>query len=140
MATPDAAHNGTIFVDVGAAPVTPATALKGINNVSLTQDRTVIDVTDFPETDKVKILGLKSGTITLSGFKDAGDGGQIILDAAFLSGVDVTVRLLFDGAAGFDVVVKVASIDIAPAIDDVVPITYNLEITVDSSGASVTAV
>ncbi len=138
MATPDAAHNGVILV---ALTATPATALKGINSMSLTQDRTVIDVTDFANVDKVKILGLKSGTITLSGFKDAGDAGQAILDAALISGADVFVRLLFDAVAGFEIVCKVAGTDIAPAIDDVVPITYNLEITVDTAtGNSVTAV
>ena len=137
MATPDPAHKGVIKVDLTTVPTT---LLKGVNTVSFGQERTSLDVTDFTLDDKKFILGLKSGTSTLSGFKDAADAGQAILDAAYLSGADVFVRFLFDGTAGFEVVVKVSNIDIAPAIDDIVPVSYTLITTVSAAGNSVTVV
>ncbi len=135
-ATPGAAHKAVI--KVGTATV-PTALLLGMNATTLTEDRTVIDVTDFTLDDKRKFLGLKSGTMTMSGFKDKTDAGQVILDLAIVSGVDIFVRLLLDGLTnGFEVVVKVASRDINVGIDDVVTITYNLEITTSAAGNSVT--
>ena len=138
MATASAAHKNVIKVGLTAPPAT--TVLKGINTVSFGQERTVLNVTDFTLDDMRKILGLKSGTVTLSGFKDKADAGQVILDAAHTSGADVYVRLEFGGTTnGFEITTKVAGIDIAPEIDGFVPITYNLETTVDTNGLSVVA-
>ena len=138
MATPNAAHKGVVKVGLTAPPAT--IVLKGINAVTFPRDREVIEVTDFTLDDRRKFLGIKSGTLTLAGFRDKGDAGQAILDAAFDSGADVYVRLeLVSATDGFEVTTKVAGIDIAPAIDGIVPITYSLEITTDASGVSVTA-
>ena len=138
MATASAAHKNVIKVGLTAPPAT--TVLKGINTTSFPQDREVIDVTDFTLDDRRKILDLKSGTITLSGFKDKADAGQVILDAAHTSGADVYVRFEFGSATnGFEITTKVAGIEISPTIDGFVPITYNLEITTDANGLSVVA-
>lgn len=138
MATPNAAHKGVIKVGLTAPPA--ATVLKGINGVTFPRDREVIEVTDFTLDDRRKFLGLKSGTITLAGFRDKADAGQAILDGAFDSGADVYVRLeLVSATDGFEVTTKVANIEISPAIDGIVPITYSLEITTDANLISVTA-
>lgn len=136
-ATPDAAHKAVLKVALTTVPVT---LLLGQNNVSFTQERTTLDVTDLTLDDKKFILGLKSGTVTLSGYKDAVDAGQAILDAAHTSGADVFLRILVDGTTGFEVVAKVAGIDINTPIDGLVEQTYNLQITVSAAGNSVTAV
>lgn len=82
----------------GATEISSYTEIGGIDSISFNEERMALDKTDFKSTSGAmeRFLGLKDGTINLSGFYDSSDGGQ------------TEIRTSFDGASNLIVWICIA--------------------------------
>ena len=121
-----AGYNVTIKVGNSSSPTDEAT---GINNVSLTDTRTMLDITSFENNGGAmeRLAGLRDVSVTLSGFLN-GDTEQVLLQDNHASGTLTYVLVEFDGsgAPSLEVPCLVESIDYSAAVDGTVDVTYNL--------------
>lgn len=121
-----AGYNVTIKVGNSSSPTDEAT---GINNVSLTDTRTMLDITSFENNGGAmeRLAGLRDVSITLSGFLN-GDTEQVLLQDNHGTGTLTYVLVEFDGsgAPSLEVPCLVESIDYSAAVDGTVDVTYNL--------------
>ncbi|HEY7824083.1 MAG TPA: phage tail tube protein [Acidimicrobiia bacterium] len=121
-----AGYNVTIKVGNSSSPTDEAT---GINNVSLTDTRTMLDITSFEGNGGAmeRLAGLRDVSITLSGFLN-GDTEQVLLQDNHGTGTLTYVLVEFDGtgAPSLEVPCLVESIDYSAAVDGTVDVTYNL--------------
>ena len=121
-----AGYNVTIKVGNSSSPTDEAT---GINNVSMTDTRTMLDITSFENNGGAmeRLAGLRDVSVTLSGFLN-GDTEQVLLQDNHASGTLTYVLVEFDGtgAPSLEVPCLVESIDYSAAVDGTVDVTYNL--------------
>jgi len=117
-----------LLINVGNSPG-PSTEITGINNVSITDNRTMLDVTSFEGNAGAmeRLAGLRDVSVTLSGFFDTGTG-QALLQDNHGTGTLTYVKVEFDGATPPDLEVPclIESIDYSAAVDGTVDVTYNL--------------
>lgn len=110
--------------------------IDGINNVSYSPNVDLLDVTDFKDTTgfKLKLAGLKDGSISLSGDFEAADAPQALLRTSWSSGASVWITCIFDpnastGSKGFKVECKVESWEVTTAVDGKVEFSCSLQFT-----------
>lgn len=84
--------------DSAAAPASVAayTELGGIDSSQFGETRDQLDKTDFKNTEgaRKRFLGLKDGSVSLSGFYDSADAGQTELRAGFTGGANDVVWIM----------------------------------------------
>ena len=123
-----AGYNVTIKVS-NSTPLSGTDEITGINNVSLTDTRTMLDITSFENNGGAmeRLAGLRDVSITLSGFLN-GDTEQVLLQDNHGTGTLTYVLVEFDGsgAPSLEVPCLVESIDYSAAVDGTVDVTYNL--------------
>lgn len=128
-----AGYNVTIKYGTTASPA-PADEITGINNVSLTDNRNMLDITSFEGNGGAmeRLAGLRDVSLTLSGFLN-GDSEQVAIQDAHGAGTEFYILVEFDGSGAPSLLVPVLaeSIDYSAAVDGTVDVTYNLV----SSGA-----
>ena len=121
-----AGYNVTIKVGNSA---TPTDEITGINNVSITDNRNMLDITSFENNGGAmeRLAGLRDVSLTLSGFFNT-DTEQALLQDNHGSGTLTYVRIEFDGATPphLEVPCLIESIDYSAAVDGTVDVTYNL--------------
>jgi predicted secreted protein len=84
-----------------SADNTTYTEIRGANTVSFSIDPDLLEDTEFGDSWKTRIQGLKDWSCTVSGdFVDA-DTGQGHIEANVISGTAVWVQFLIDGTNGF---------------------------------------
>lgn len=121
-----AGYNVTIKVG-NSSPA--GTEIESINNVSISDGRTMLDVTSFEGNAGAmeRLAGLRDLSVTLSGFFDT-DTAQALLRTNHGSGTLTYVLVEFDGsgAPSLEIPCLVESIDYSAAVDGTVDVTYNL--------------
>ena len=73
---------------------------------------------------KVRVQGLKSVEPKLEGFWDTSTE-QAALRAAFTSGADIYLKILWNGTVGYKIKCKVFNFEVSPSVDSLVPVTYD---------------
>ena len=105
-----------------------------LSNVSLTRNGDTLDVTTFGDSDREFIQGLRSATITISGYFDptASTGPDAVLSSAFGDADGVAFILVF-GAGGSTVTYQgsclVASYETTAAVDGLIAFSASLTAT-----------
>jgi predicted secreted protein len=121
-----AGYNVTLSVG-NSSPA--GTELESINNVSIADGRTMLDVTSFEGNAGAmeRLAGLRDVSVTISGFFDT-DTGQALLRTNHGSGSLTYVLVEFDGsgAPSLEIPCLVESVDYSAAVDGTVDVTYNL--------------
>ena len=123
-----------------AAPTAPADyvgppnlCIDGINDVSFGPTREQLDMTDFCSTtgSRERFMGLKDGTISLSGDYESADLGWQEIETAFNGASNATcwIAFVWDGAAGHHVECVVASFEISASVDGKVEISIEANFT-----------
>ena len=101
-------------------------SISGIKSASGPFDADELDSSAFLTGQwRTRIQGLKSMDIKLDGFWDTSTE-QAALRSAFTSGADIYLKVKWDGTIGFKVKCKVFSFEVSPAVDTLVPITFDL--------------
>jgi hypothetical protein len=117
-----------VTINVGASS-NPTDEIPGINDFSISDGRTELNVTTFEGNAGAmqRLLGLRDPSITLSGFFDSSTEQQL-LRSSYTSGADVYILIELDGsgAPSIEYVVKVASFDVSVGVDGTNDVTYNL--------------
>lgn len=104
------------------------------SNISLSRNGDTLDVTTFGDSDREFIQGLRSATITLSGYFDptASTGPDAVLDAAYGDADGVPFSLVF-GPSGTTVTYAgnalVASYETSAAVDGLIAFSASLTTT-----------
>ena len=123
-----AGYNVTIKVASTSSPGA-SDEITGINNVSLTDNRNMLDVTSFEGNGGAmeRLAGLRDVSLTLSGFLNS-DAEQVLLQTSHGTGATVYALVEFDGAGApsLEVPSLVESIDYSAAVDGTVDVTFNL--------------
>ena len=123
-----AGYNVTIKV-ANSSPLSGTDEITGINNVSLTDNRNMLDITSFENNGGAmeRLAGLRDVSLTLSGFLN-GDAEQVLLQDNHASGTLTYALVEFDGsgAPSLEIPCLVESIDYSAAVDGTVDVTYNL--------------
>lgn len=99
-----------------------------LNDASMTISGDNIDITEFGDDFINRIQGLKDGSYSLSGFRDATDttGQEAVVDA-LLNDTQLHVQFLRDGTTGFQQEVKVSSFEESSTVDGAVELSVDLE-------------
>lgn len=108
----------------------------GIKSVGYSPSLDLLDVTDFKDTTgaKLKLAGLKDGSIKLSGNLEMADVPQALIRTNAGDGVSGYATVIFapsasTGSKGFQVECKVASFDISASPDGTVDFSCDLQFT-----------
>lgn len=119
----------------GSAP-SGTDEVDGINNVTYSPNVDLLDVTDFKDTSaaKLKLAGLKDGTISISGDLEMSDAPQALIRTNAGDGVSGWASCHFNpsgatGSKGFIVECKVESFEISASVDGKVEFTASLSFT-----------
>ncbi len=117
----------------------PYVEMSGVNSLSLTRDRTVLDITNFKDTSahKLKIMGLKDTKLDISGNLDLADAPQSVLRSRYDDGASTFVGIEWDGSTVADGEFKVASYSESASVDGVVEFSCSLEGTPNAGASSV---
>lgn len=123
------------FFAANDADATPSSGnyieIDGINDVSMSNDRTVLDKTDFKDTSgaKLKFNGMRDGSISCSGDLEPADLGFLeVVDAADSAADDrvVWVQILWDGTTGHHVKCVVENLTRNAGVDGKVEVSFEL--------------
>jgi len=124
-----AAHNLVVRIRTSAGLGTSADNMTGVHDVSLNRVRDELETTDFNDTSKNFILGLKGAEVTFSGAYESADTAYGRIETAFGDGTSVYAVVLWNGTAGHNVECKVVSLDISGARDGLVEVAGTLRAT-----------
>lgn len=131
-----AGHPVLVYAKATNAAAVSGDEVDGINSVSYSPSLDLLDVTDFKDTTgtKLKLAGLKDGSVSLSGDLEMADAPQALLRTAGGDGSSVWITIHFNpsGAAsskGFQVECKVESFEISASVDGKVEFTASLQFT-----------
>jgi len=124
-----AAHNLVVRIRTSAGLGTSADNMTGVHDVSLNDVRDELETTDFNDTSKNFILGLKGAEVTFSGAYESADTAYGRIETAFGDGTSVYAVVLWNGTAGHNVECKVVSLDISGARDGLVEVAGTLRAT-----------
>jgi predicted secreted protein len=129
-----AGHPVLVYAKATNAAAVSGDEVDGINSVSYGPSLDLLDVTDFKDTTgtKLKLAGLKDGSISLSGDLEMTDAPQTLLRTAAGDGSSVWMTIHFNpsGAAsakGFQVECKVESFEISASVDGKVEFSASLQ-------------
>lgn len=131
-----AGHPTVVYAKSSVAAPSGSDEIDGINNVSYGPTGNLLDTTDFKDTSGfiTKLLGLKDGTISLSGDYEASDAPQALLRSSWDSGASVWITIHFNpsggaGVKGFQVECKVESWEVNAAVDGKVEFSCSCQFT-----------
>lgn len=115
------------------------TEIGSLNSVSLTRDRTVLDLTNFKDTSahKLKMMGLKDTKIELSGNRDLADAQQSALSSRYDDGASTFIQIGWDGSTFKKGEFKVANFSEKASVDGLVEFSVSLEGTPNSAAGAV---
>jgi predicted secreted protein len=112
-------------------------ALGGCNDVSFPRSRDELDVTEFGDSAKDRLAGLKDAEFSLSGnWPGAADTGYARLETAYGDGSTVHVVYLPNGTTGFELQAKVLSLELSGSVDGLVTFSASCK----GIGAAIAAV
>ena len=124
---------GTAAPVVGDYVGPPNLCIDGINDLSFGPTREQLDMTDFCSTtgSRERFMGLKDGTISLSGDYESADLGWQEIETAFNGASNATcwIAIAWDGAAGHHVECVIASFEISASVDGKVEISIEANFT-----------
>lgn len=121
------AGNKTV-VKVGTTSTGPFNKIQGINDASHSVEGSVQDVTSFDATWVKQIMGLRSGSFSLSGFYEGADAtGQKVIRDALINGTTIFLQILPDGTTGFAQEVLVSSFEVGASVDGTVTVSISAE-------------
>jgi len=90
------------------------TKINGVDNATLNRLAELLDVTQFGDTHKKRIAGLKDSNISLSGNYDPSDtNGQLLLNP----GDEIYLQYLYDGTNGKQILMMVEIFEQSSAAD-----------------------
>lgn len=124
-----AAHTTKFRVRTATGIGADADNMAGADNVALNRMRDELDVTDFGDTARAYILGLKGAEVPVSGKYDAADTAVGRLETAIGDGTSVFAIILWNGTAGHEVECKVTKLDISSNFDGTVSVSATLKAT-----------
>lgn len=131
-----AGHPVLVYAKATNAVAVSGDEVDGINSVSYSPSLDLLDVTDFKDSTgtKLKLGGLKDGSVSLSGDLEMTDAPQGLLRTAAGDGSSVWMTMHFNpsGAAsskGFQVECKVESFEISASVDGKVEFSASLSFT-----------
>ena len=108
----------------------------GIKSVTYSPSLDLLDVTDFADTTgaKLKLAGLKDGSIKISGNLEMADTPQALIRTNAGDGVVGYATVIFNpsgstGSKGFQVACKVAGFEISASVDGTVDFSCDLQFT-----------
>lgn len=95
-----AAHTFQVYAK-STAGAAAGDELDGINDVSISSSKTMLETTDFKDTTgaRTRMAGLEDASISLSGDYESADAPQLLLRSSFDSGATVYVTILVDPSA-----------------------------------------
>jgi len=114
-------------------------ALAGVNDMSISLGRTLVDVSVMNASDDFtkRLAALKDFPISISGFFEPTDTAYLSLQTKFTTpATTLTVKVVFDGTKaatkqGFSVECLVESIDINASVDGAQEVSISLQSTSD---------
>lgn len=119
-----AAHPVVVYAKSVVTAPSGSDEVDGINSVSYSPSLDLLDVTDFKDSTgaKIKLAGLKDGSISLSGDLEMTDAPQALLRTAASDGTSVWLTIHFNpsgsaSAKGFQVECKIESFEISASVD-----------------------
>lgn len=131
-----AGHPVKIFAKSAVTSPSGSDEVDGLNSVEYGPTVDLLDVTDFKDTTgfKLKLAGLKDGTVSLSGDFEGADAPQALLRSSWSSGSSVWCTFHFDpsaaaGSRGFQVECKVENYNISASVDGKVEFSCSLQFT-----------
>lgn len=103
--------------------------IDGLNDFSFGPNRDSLETTDFADTSgaKTRLLGLKDGTIQLSGDYESADTGQSRLTTLWASGATCYIKVLWNGSTGHKVPCVVESFEIRGSVGGKVEFSATLQ-------------
>lgn len=126
---PLAAHNLVVRIRTSSGIGTSADNMTGVHQVGLNRVRDELETTDFNDTSKNFILGLRGAEVTFSGTYESSDTNYGRIETAFGDGTSVWAVILWNGTAGHNVECKVPTLDISGARDGLVEVSGTLRAT-----------
>lgn len=124
-----AAHNLKVRIRTSSGLGTDSDNMSGVHDVGLSRMRDELETTDFNDTSKNFILGLKGAEVTFSGAYESADTAYGRIETALGDGTSVYAVILWNGTAGHNVECKVVSVDISGARDGLVEASGTLRAT-----------
>lgn len=124
-----AAHNLKVRIRTSSGAGSDSDNMAGVHDVSLNRVRDELETTDFNDTSKNFILGLRGAEVSFSGTYESADTAFGRIETAFGDGTSVYAVILWNGTAGHNVECKVASLDISGARDGLVEVSGTLRAT-----------
>ena len=108
------AQNAAYLETVGESATNSGfTTIGGVKDASISPKRDMLDISTLGGgAAKAKLAGMTDGQIQITCDYIAGDTGQAAIRAAWASGADLYIQLLFDATNGYYVKTKVASFDV----------------------------
>lgn len=120
-----------VVVGIHTAIGGPYVEIDGVTSVSVPQERTSLETTNFADATghKTRITGLKDTKISLSGNIDYADSAQSQLRSRYDDGASTFLQIKFDGAAGTgkDGEFKVVSYQESAEVDGLAEFSCELE-------------
>jgi|SRR6185312_9259708 len=100
----------------------------GVKNATFGPKRDMLDISTLGGgAAKAKLAGMTDGQVSIDGDFIAGDTGQAAMRAAWASGADLYIQLLFDGTNGYYVKTKISQFDIKGATASTVSFSATCE-------------
>ena len=131
-----AGHAVVVYFKATSGTPSGSDEVDGLNSVSYSPTVDLLDVTDFKDTTgfKLKLAGLKDGSVSLSGDFEAADAPQVLVRTSWSSGASGWVSFIFDpsasaGSQGFKVECKVENFEISASVDGKVEFSASLSFT-----------
>lgn len=124
-----AAHNLKVRIRTSSGLGTDSDNMSGVHDVSLSRMRDELETTDFNDTSKNFILGLKGAEVTFSGTYESADTAYGRIETAFGDGTSVYAVILWNGTAGHNVECKVVTLETSGARDGLVEVSGTLRAT-----------
>lgn len=125
-----------VYLKATNAAAVAGDEVNGLNNVGYSPTVDLLDVTDFQDTSgfKLKLAGLKDGSVSISGDYEPSDAPQGLVPSSWSSGASVWATLHFNpsgsaGTKGFQVECKVESFEITAGVDGKVEFSASLSFT-----------
>ena len=128
----------TCATGVGTTSAT-FTAINGIKSFTLSDSRTLLDITDFADGDiMARLQGLRDISVSLSGDLEAADVGFLNLQAAYTAGNDVGLAVYTSAnatTAGFIYRMAIESLEYSGSADGKAEISASLMINASAGSA-----
>jgi len=125
-----AGHPVVVYAKASSGSAVSGDEVDGLNSVSYSASVDLLDITDLRDTTgaKIKLAGLRDGSISLSGDFEGADAPQIVLRTAAADGTSVWMTLHFNpgGSAnqkGFKVECKISGFEVGAGVAD--KVTYS---------------